>query len=78
MPDKDDAVLLSANSYDAGLGRPTTGISVKHNANTLKLTFSDPRHILSRHSGSTLQLTGYAKDAPTGLNVCITANVRVC
>ena len=62
----------------AGLGQPTTGISVKRNNHMLKLTFTDPEQVLSRERGTTLQLTGYAKDAPTGLNVCFTAKVRVC
>jgi hypothetical protein len=62
----------------AGLGQPTTGISVKQNAHTLKLTFNDPHQVIADASGATLQLTGYAKDAPTGLNVCFTAAVRIC
>ena len=62
----------------AGLGQSTAGISVKRNAHTLKLTFDDPQQVIANASGATLQLTGYAKDAPTGLNVCFTAAVHIC
>ena len=65
-------------SRGAGLGQPTTGISVKYNDNTLKLVFDDTRRVIASAAGATLQLTGYARDAPTGLNVCFTADVRVC
>lgn len=50
----------------AGLGQPTTGISVKQNAHTLKLTFNDPHQIIANARGATLKLTGYAKDARPG------------
>ena len=62
----------------AGLGQPTTGISVKRNAHTLRLTFNDPQQVIVHARGATLLLTGYAKDAPTGLNVCFSASVGVC
>ena len=62
----------------AGLGQPTAGIKVKYNVHTLKLTFNDPHRALARRRGATLQLTGYAKDVPTGLNICFAANVRIC
>lgn len=42
------------------------------------LTFKDPQRVMARAHGATLHLTGYAKDAPTGLNVCFTAAVRIC
>ncbi len=62
----------------AGLGQSTTGITVKRNAHTLKLTFDDPHQVVANAHGATLQLTGYAMDAPTGLNACFTAAVRTC
>ena len=65
-------------SSNAGLGQPTTGLTVKRNAHTLKLTFNDPNRVIARSSDAMLQLTGHAKDAPTGLNVCFTADVHVC
>ena len=61
-----------------GLGQPTTEISVKRNAHTLKLTFNDPQQVIAHARGSTLLLTGYTHDALTGLNVCFDAGVRVC
>jgi hypothetical protein len=45
---------------------------------TLKLGFDDPHRALASKRGATLQLTGYAKDVLTGLNICFTANVRIC
>ena len=70
--------MLSACIFCAGLGQPTTGISVKRNAHTLKLTFNDPQQVIANARGATLLLTGYARDASTGLNVCFNASVRVC
>ncbi len=60
----------------AGLGH--SGLSVKRSARTLRLTFKDPKRVIAHVSKKTLQLTGYAKDEPTGLNVCFSASVRVC
>lgn len=40
----------------AGLG--FTAPAVKENVHTLNLTFADPRHVISRNPGITLQLTG--------------------
>jgi hypothetical protein len=51
---------------------------VKRSARTLRLTFKDPKRVIAHASKKTLQLTGYAKDKPTGLNVCFSASVRVC
>ena len=62
----------------AGLAQPTAGAIVKYNVHTLKLTFNDPHRALARRRGATLQLTGYANDVPTGLNICFAANVRIC
>ena len=61
----------------AGLGRGTT-VAVKRNVHTLKLTFTDPHHVIASGAGAMLQLTGHTKDVPTGLNVCFTASVGVC
>ena len=61
-----------------GLHERVTGISIKHNAHTLKVTLFDGREALSFNYGSTLLLTGYALDAAAGLNVCFQASVYVC
>jgi hypothetical protein len=62
----------------AGLGQPTARTHVKHNMHTLMLGFDDPHRVLASKRGATLQLTGYAKDALTGLNICFTATIRIC
>ena len=41
----------------AGLSH-TTALDVKDNVHTLRLTFSDPQRVISRHRGTTKQLTG--------------------
>ena len=58
-------------------GRPPGSVS-SANAHTLKLTFNDPQQVIAHALGATLLLTGYAKDALTGLNACFDASVRVC
>ena len=69
---------FSVRSSVGGAGLGHTGLTVKRGARTLQLTFKDPKRVIAHASKKTLQLTGYAKDKQTGLNICFSASVHVC
>ena len=62
----------------AGLGRPVTGVGIKYNRNSLRVTLADPDRVLDATAGRVLSITGYTRDAAARLNVCFQAPVRVC
>ena len=62
----------------AGLGRPATGVGIKYNRNSLRVTIADPDRVLDAAAGRVLSITGYTRDAAARLNVCFQASVRVC
>ena len=62
----------------AGLGRPASGVGIKYNRNSLRLTIADPNRVLDAVPGRVLSISGYTRDAAAGLNVCFQAPIRVC
>ena len=68
----------SAILWGAGLGRPATGVGIKYNRSTLRVTIVDPHKVLNGFAGRQLLLTGYTRDAAARLNVCFQAPVDIC
>ena len=61
----------------AGLGR-TRPAHVLVGDTNVTVTFTDPWRTLRHRRSTSVQLTGWAKDIATGLNVCFDADVAIC
>ena len=70
--------LHDLSPLGAGLGSPATGVGIKYNRSTLKVTIADPHKVLDGFAGHQLLLTGYASDAAARLKVCFQAPVNIC